>query len=245
MINITLIGTGNVALQLKEVFEKTDGIQVNRIISGRGDFISKIKLKKAKSDIYIIAISDDAISSVSQKLKDSEKLIVHTSGSVSMNALPEGNRRGVFYPLQTFSKNRKIDFQSVPICIETEDKNDLVLLEKLARLVSSSVYEINSEQRKSLHLAAVFVNNFTNHMYHIGNELCDTENIPFEILKPLITETALKVNSLTPFDAQTGPARREDKKTIAKQIAQLAVSNHKKIYQAITNSILNAHGKEL
>ncbi len=248
MIKVTLIGTGNVSWHLNEIFARTKGVTVDAILSSRGNDLSKsVKeiASKDKSDVYIIAVSDDAITPVSQVLKDVKKLFVHTSGSVAMNALSQEGRRGVFYPLQTFSKEREVDFKALPICIEAEKKEDLKLLEELARTVSSSVYEITSQQRKSLHLAAVFVNNFTNHLYQIGSELCEQNNVPFEILKPLIVETARKISSLTPIDSQTGPARRADNETITKQINQLENKNHKEIYKTITESILKTYGKKL
>lgn len=248
MIKVTLIGTGNVASHLNNVFEKSDEVSVIQMISSRGNLSSKIDHQVnaiRESDIYIIAVADDAITAVSNSLSNSSKIIAHTSGSVSMAALPKGTRRGVFYPLQTFSKERKIDFQDIPICIEAEKKEDLKLLEKLAVAISGSVHKVNSEQRKSMHLAAVFVNNFTNHLYHIGNKICEQNELSFDILKPLIAETANKISSLPPIDAQTGPAKREDHKTIRNQIDQLKSQNHKEIYKVLTDSILNTYGKKL
>lgn len=251
MIKVTLIGTGNVSWHLENIFSKTVGVQLLEVLSSRGAAISnylKARQNFAKNDqpdLYIIAVSDDAIRSVSRQLKNSEKLIVHTSGSVSMDILPDENRRGIFYPLQTFSKEREIDFQSVPICIEAQEVNDERLLKELAATITKSIYEVTSAQRKSLHLAAVFVNNFTNHIYQIGNELCNQNEVPFAILKPLISETVRKIESLPPFEAQTGPARRNDRKTIEAQLAQLENKNHKEIYKAITESILKTYEEEL
>lgn len=119
------------------------------------------------------------------------------------------------------------------------------MLQKLAAAISNSVYKITSEQRKSLHLAAVFVNNFNNHLYQIGNELCEQNNVAFDILKPLIAETAKKINTLSPVDAQTGPARRQDEKTIVNQLKQLKNENHIEIYKTLTASILKTYGKKL
>lgn len=248
MIRVTLIGTGNVASHLNNVFERSDEVSVNQMLSSRGNLSSKIDRQvndNQESDIYIIAVADDAIAAVSHSLSNSSKIIAHTSGSVSMSALPKGTRRGVFYPLQTFSKERKVDFQDIPICIEVEKKEDLKLLEKLAVTISGSVHKVNSEQRKSLHLAAVFVNNFTNHLYHIGNKICELNELSFDVLKPLIAETANKISSLPPIDAQTGPAKRADHKTITNQIDQLKNQNHKEIYKVLTASILNTYGKKL
>ncbi len=167
MIKVGLVGTGTVSTHLKEVFSNAPGVDLVQVVQSRGNTLSK-NLKSHKKDgteeqidIYIIAVSYDAINIVSEQFKDSNQLVVHTSGSVSMNVLPNDVRSGVFYPLQTFSKKRKVNFKKIPICIEASENNDLELLRRLAASISDSVYEISSEQRKSLHLAAVFINNFT------------------------------------------------------------------------------------
>ncbi len=248
MLKITLIGTGNLASHLQTVFTTTEGVEVDEVLSSRDNLRLKIheqKSIKQQSDIYIIAVSDDAISLVSQKLNSENLLLVHTSGSIAIDAISDGNRKGVFYPLQTFSKGQEVNFEQIPICIESENKQDLALLETLAQTISKSVYSINSEQRKSLHLAAVFVNNFTNHLYHIGNEICKKQKLPFDILKPLIAETAKKITYLSPSAAQTGPAKRFDEKVILSQLAQLQDENHHKIYKTLTDSILKTYEKKL
>jgi predicted short-subunit dehydrogenase-like oxidoreductase (DUF2520 family) len=198
----------------------------------------------AKADIYIIAVSDDAISKVSLQLPFENRLVVHTSGSVSLDALDKKNRKGSFYPLQTFSKGKEIDFSKIPICLESENKTDFDVLEKVAQSISNTVFKINSEQRKALHISAVFVNNFVNHLYQMGNEICIENNVPFEILKPLILETANKVMTLSPKEAQTGPAKRNDNKTIEAHLDFLSNENQATIYKILTQSIQN-NGKEL
>ncbi len=255
MIKVTLIGTGTVSTHLKEVFTKTDSVEVIQVIPSRGNALSKalkttpnqdeIGLNSEEPDVYIIAVSDDAITSVSELLTKSGKIIAHTSGSVSIDALPNGVRKGIFYPLQTFSKGRKVNFKTVPICIEAEKKEDLELLRRLGESISGSVYKISSEQRKLLHLSAVFVNNFTNHMYQIGNEICEDNQVPFDILKPLISETVEKLDSLPPLEAQTGPAKRSDQQTIQRHLQQLKNETHKEVYQIITKSITETHGEKL
>ena len=160
------------------------------------------------------------------------------------NILNSKNRKGVFYPLQSFSKEKEINFKEVPFCLETAHKLDFELLKKIATLLGSNSYNINSEQRKKLHVAAVFVNNFVNHLYYLGNEICDENNIPFEILKPLIKETSNKIIDLQPFDAQTGPAIRKDSKTINKHL-ELLNENQQKIYSILTKSIIETYGKKL
>ena len=247
MIKIAIVGTGTVSKHLMRAFSNTQEVEVLQVIPSRGKALSRAfnaslshdhsEHKGEQPDVYIIAVSDDAIKIVSQQLAKSKKLVAHTSGSVAMNSLPESTRRGVFYPLQTFSKGREVDFKTIPICIEAEKKEDLELLRRLSMTISESVFEISSKQRKSLHLAAVFVNNFTNHIYQIGNEICHQNEVSFDILKPLITETVEKLDSLSPIDAQSGPAKRHDDETIEKHLNQLKNKTHKEIYQVLTKSI--------
>jgi predicted short-subunit dehydrogenase-like oxidoreductase (DUF2520 family) len=160
-----------------------------------------------------------------------------------MRFLNNKNKRGVFYPLQTFSKSATLDFRNVPICIESTDKNDRKTLKKVAEALNSPCYLINSEQRQALHLTAVFVNNFTNQLYRIAHELTDEKNLEFDILKPLILETAKKVHYLSPYMAQTGPAKRHDKKTIKTHLKLLETHpNYKELYEKLTKSIQKTHG---
>ena len=229
MISILVVGTGNVGTHLYNAFSKVDNINVIQINSRKLDTIHKV-------DITIIAVSDDAIAEVSSKIDND--FVVHTSGSVSLNNLKNKHRKGVFYMLQTFSKDKEIDFSEVPFCLEAENEKDYQLLETLAKLIGKKTFSINSEQRKTLHVAAVFVNNFTNHLYKIGNDICNKNNVPFEILQPLIKETASKIVELSPEKAQTGPAVRNDKKTIKNHL-NLLDKNQQKIYKTLTKSIQN------
>lgn len=246
MIKVVVIGSGNVAQHLIKVMKSAADVQLEqafaRNIKAFNHLLPEEKITSSynelkEADVYIIAVSDDAIASVSTQLPFSGRLVVHTSGSVGMGEADGKNRRGVFYPLQTFSKNKDVDFKSVPLCLETENAEDYMLLEKLARSLSDSVYTINSQQRQALHVAAVFVSNFVNSLYVAGNTICNENNIPFNILKPLIQETAHKVLTIKPKDAQTGPAIRNDKKTLAKHLAFLKDGKHKKIYQLLSESI--------
>ena len=253
MINIVILGGGNVAYHLTNALLQNSAVNVvqvyNRSLEKIGCFKNKTeitnKLSELKdADIYILAVSDNAISQLSSTLNLKNKLVVHTSGSMAMDELKSISNKGVFYLLQTFSKERKIDFSAVPICIEAETEKDLMLLETLATSISKNCYHINSNQRKSLHVAAVFVNNFVNHLYHIGNEICEENNVPFEIFLPLILETANKITKLTPYKAQTGPAIRNDTKTIEKHKAMLT-KNQQDIYTLLTKSIYNTYGEKL
>lgn len=253
MIRITLIGSGNVAQHLIKAFSKSDLVEIMQVFSRKKEALEHLidsdkiitdfsSLKE--SDVYIIAVSDNAINEVSKQFPFDDKLIVHTSGTASIAALDSKNRRGVFYPLQTFSKGKIIDFSVIPICLEAESLSDYVILETIAKSISTSVFQISSEQRKALHVSAVFVNNFTNYLYQIGQEICEEHRVPFEILKPLIQETAEKINTLNPIDAQTGPAKRNDTNTIEAHLGYLTNENQKNIYKTLTQSIQN-NGKKL
>ncbi len=253
MIQITLIGSGNVAQHLIKAFAKSELVEIAQVFSRKKEKLSSIiefdkivndyeDLKEA--DLYIIAVTDNAITEVSQQLPFNNQLVVHTSGTASIETLDDKNRKGVFYPLQTFSKNKEIDFSVIPICLEADNTFDFRVLETVAKSISKAVFPINSEQRKALHVAAVFVNNFTNHLYQIGHEICEENQVPFDILKPLIQETAQKIKTLDPIDAQTGPAKRGDSSTIEAHLEYLTNENQKNIYKILTQSIQH-NGKKL
>ncbi|WP_026752951.1 Rossmann-like and DUF2520 domain-containing protein [Sediminibacter sp. Hel_I_10] len=252
MITVVLIGAGNVATHLYKAFSASEKVSVTQWFNRHRETLESYKneveiiddfsnIKEA--DVYIIAVSDDAISKVSRKLPFKNRLVVHTSGSVIMHDLDKKHRRGVFYPLQTFSKSADIDFLDVPICLEVLDKKDYPLIKTLARAISNNVKRINSDQRAALHLGAVFVNNFTNQLYRVAHEITESQGAEFDLLKPLITETAKKVQNLSPYQAQTGPALRNDKKTIKNHLELIEKSSHKEIYELLTKSIKKTHGR--
>ena len=254
MIRIVILGTGNVAKHLFDAFIAQNTIEIVQVYGRNRRALDKFKAridvtsdfsKIKEADVYIMAISDDAIVDVSKKLPLQKGLVVHTSGSIPMTSLSNNTRRGAFYPLQTFSANRKVVFKEVPMCIEAENRVDYDLLHELASNISNAVIQIDSDQRKSLHLAAVFANNFSNHMYLKAQEVCEQNSIPFDILRPLIKETAAKIQDLPPLDAQTGPAKRNNLGTIEKHLAQLENENQKKIYSLLSKSIQNTYGKKL
>ena len=253
MIKVVVIGFGNVAQHLIKAFAKSSKIDVIQVFSRQKEAMTPLldsnKITDdfddlAEADLYIIAVSDDAIATVSSQLPFENRLVVHTSGSVSLDALNKKNRKGSFYPLQTFSKKAEVEFSQIPIFLESENETDYELLKSVAEVISEKVYKINSEQRKALHVSAVFVNNFVNYLYQMGNEICIENKVPFEVLKPLILETANKVMSLSPKEAQTGPAIRNDEQTIASHLDFLSDENQKNIYKILTQSIQN-NGKKL
>lgn len=185
-------------------------------------------------DLYIIAVKDDAVGEVAQRCPSSA-LVVHTAGSVAMDVIPQ-KRRGVLYPMQSFTKGRRIDWSRVPFFIEASSESDSALLEAFARKLSPSVWRLSSEQRKTLHLAAVWVSNFPNHLWTVASDLLEREHVPFSVMLPLIEETAAKVHDLTPRDAQTGPARRSDLKVMQAHEAMLP-DDLRLLYHLLSNSI--------
>ena len=253
MNSIVIFGAGNVATHLYKSLEHSENFQVIQVYNrtkenlsffeGKVDTISNLNdLKQA--NIYILALKDDIIASIANSLPYKNALTLHTSGATSIEALVNLKRRGVFYPLQTFSKNKEVDFSKVPICIEANHKEDEDLLEKLGLEISKNVYRIDSSQRKHLHVAAVFVSNFVNYMYTVGENICIKNQIPFEILHPLILETAEKATKIGPMQSQTGPAKRNDTEVINKH-QNLIFTQQQEIYKIITKSIQDLHGKEL
>ena len=254
MISVIILGAGNVATHLFKAFKKADAIEIKQWYNRNLDFIEQFKHeveitndieKIVEADVYILAVSDDAIHDLSVKLPFSERFVVHTSGAMTLHQLDKKHDRGVFYPLQTFSKDVEIDFANVPFCLEVENKSNYEILNKLCESIGSPYYKINSEQRSSLHLAAVFVNNFVNQLYRIGHEITESTSVDFNILKPLITETARKIENLSPYRAQTGPALRHDKKTIKKHLKLLNNEQHQEIYKLLTKAIQQTHDQKL
>ncbi len=252
MKSIIILGTGNVATHVFRALKNTSNFEVIQVFNHQPSSLEGFKTVPTTSnydeilpaDIYLIAVKDDQISKVSENLNSRNSLVVHTAGGKAMDILNRHNRFGVFYPLQTFSKKRDIEFYHIPVCIESNNESDLQLLESLAGEISRNVYKINSAQRRSLHVAAVFVSNFVNYLYSEGENICIKNDIPFEILLPLIKETAQKVTNMSPREAQTGPAIREDREVINSHMEQLD-EEQQKIYALLTRSIQNIHGKKL
>jgi predicted short-subunit dehydrogenase-like oxidoreductase (DUF2520 family) len=252
MIRVSIIGSGNVAQHLIKVFSLNTDIELVQIfVRNKKTVLELISADKIFSnykdfipvDVVIIAVTDGAIELVYQELPFTSQLIVHTSGTFSLEVLKNKNRIGVFYPLQTFSKSKEVDFKTIPICIEAQNENDYKTLECVAHAISNSVHRINAKQRLSLHVAAVYVCNFTNYMYAIGNDICNLNNLSFEILIPLIQETANKIMLLSPAMAQTGPAIRKDTGTLKTHLDFLTNDNQKEIYKLLTKSIIDNGNK--
>lgn len=251
--NISFIGSGNVASHLaialfrnnfsiKQVFSKSFKNANSLAKKVNAQPIESMSQLSNNADLYIIAVPDDAIENIINQFPFKDKLVVHTSGSVNLESFSKKQFQhfGIFYPLQTFSKKIAVDFKHIPFCLEANTSANLKVIEKITKQLSDKVYHVNSEQRKLLHLAAVFACNFSNNMYQIAFDICQQNQLNFDILKPLIVETANKIVNQTPLEAQTGPAKRNDVKTIEKHLALL--DNQKKyqeIYRLVTENILS------
>lgn len=253
MLKIVILGTGNLAKHLYSAFSKAGHVKIVQVVGRNrealGLFPAHVSTSNdfnaiADADLYLIAVKDDAITEVSGHLLDKEGLVAHTSGAMGLDAIQPKNK-GVFYPLQTFTKGKTVDYRSIPICIEAAQKGSIGTLRTLAGSISENVHFIDSEKRKKLHLAAVFVNNFTNYLYGVGEELCLEEGISFDLLKPLIMETAEKVQNISPIDAQTGPARRNDVKSMEGHLELLNKKEHMTLYKLLSQAIKRAHEKKL
>jgi predicted short-subunit dehydrogenase-like oxidoreductase (DUF2520 family) len=226
-MRITLVGSGNVATHLAAALKNAGHaiVQVySRAIQNaallayhvKAEAIDDLKSINTDTDLFIIATKDDAIGPIAEQLAVHQKLMVHTSGATDLySLLAFSDNAGVLYPLQTFSKTKEVDFRNVPLCIEAKDDVITKVLEQLAQTISNKVYHINSEKRKALHLAAVFACNFPNYLYTIAQQLTAKQGLDFELLRPLIQETAEKVQNANPAMVQTGPAIRNDENTMA------------------------------
>jgi len=202
------------------------------------DYTDQLNLIIPKADYYIFSIKDDALIEVLENLPILEGLCLHTAGSVPMDIFSSfTNQYGVMYPLQTFSKDRNIDFSEVPFFIEASNQDSLLKLQTLVQDLSKKIYTLDSEKRKHLHLAAVFACNFTNHMYTLSSDILEQIGIETTVLNPLIEETARKIKTTHPKQAQTGPAVRYDINIINKHIEMIEDDGIKQIYQLLSQSI--------
>lgn len=252
---VTLIGAGNLATQLGKALCKA-GIEIVQVYSRTMEsartlatvldntaFTNKTDEIDLSAGLILVAVADDAIGQVLDQLDLRYNLVAHTAGSIPLNFLAKYSEKcGVFYPLQTFSRFRDVDFTEIPVCLEGSSPEILAGLKELAGKVSGSVYEINSEERRILHLAAVFACNFVNHLYDLGSRLLGQQGLPFDLLKPLIRETALKVMEMDPYDAQTGPAKRNDEVIIGNHLNLLNDQPElREIYRVLTKSIFQTN----
>ncbi|MDR0865080.1 MAG: DUF2520 domain-containing protein [Candidatus Symbiothrix sp.] len=251
-MNIVLIGAGNVATQLGTALQEK-GFPIVQVYSHtlasakslgsqlQVDYTNQIKAIRTDADIYFFAVKDSVLPEILKSLPALSGLLVHTAGSIPMDVFAGySGRYGVLYPLQTFSKSRKISLDTVPLFIEANHPADENLLEEIALSLSNRVIRLTSEKRKHLHLAAVFACNFTNHLYATAAQILEEQDLPWDVLLPLIEETAAKVKDLHPKEAQTGPAVRYDKNVIDKHLAMLKNDpGQQEIYRMLSQSIRN------
>lgn len=250
-MKLTLIGSGNVATHLGAAF-KNAGHRIVQVYSRnmqqaallayhvQAEAIDDLKQISPETDMFIIAVKDDAIDALAAQLSAFNKPIVHTSGGTDINILtPYTEQAGVFYPLQTFSKTKELDFRSVPLCIEGATSEITAILTELAQSISNNVYQVNSAQRSILHVAAVFACNFPNYLYELARGLLAQYQLSFDLLRPLIMETAEKVQGSLPADVQTGPAVRNDINTMNKHLEMLQNEpGLQQIYELLSQGII-------
>lgn len=251
MKSIVLFGSGNVATHLFRAISRAENFKIIQIFNHRSEPLEAFKgIVKVTSeienivpaDVYLFAVKDNAIAKIAEELVYKDALMLHTSGAVPIDVFSGFKRSGVLYPLQTFSKNKEVDFKEIPICIESV--SDPEMLEELASVLSEKIFRITSYQRKSIHVAAVFVSNFVNYLYSEGEKICKNNDVPFELLHPLMVETAMKATRISPVDAQTGPALRGDHSVINSHL-ELLNPDQQEIYSILTRSIQTLHGKKL
>ncbi len=252
---IGLIGTGNIAWHLGRYFENA-GHTITDIYSRNADVAStfakdfynasssdSLDFSSSKAEVFILAVSDNAIQPLSQEIQLPEhSVLAHTSGAVSLDHLGYAHtpNTGVFYPLQTFSKGKKVDIDHVPICIEGSSDLASSTLTSLAKSVSSNVQTVTSQKRRSIHLAAVFACNFSNHMFTVSKEIMNAQNVDFKLIQPLIAETLSKSLEIGPENSQTGPAKRNDLETLDQQYAALSNDpDTAELYRLISQHIID------
>lgn len=255
--SVVLIGAGNVAwhighslvknnIKIKQVISKSEASCSQLAEDLSCDYKTDLKKIDPSTDLYIISVSDKSVLEVVNSLNTDNQFVVHTSGSINMDVF-EGKviNHGVLYPFQTFTKNVPVIFNKVPLCVEANSPENLEKLIDFAHNLSDIVKVINSDERSILHLSAVFACNFTNHMFYLAQKIVQDKGLDFEILKPLIKETVSKIDNLSPQDAQTGPAVRNDYNVIEKHLKMLEdIPEIRDIYSIISKSISTWHKKD-
>lgn len=248
-MRIVVVGSGNVAESLAQAIAEADGLELVQIYARneeRGRKVAELadtewsNTSLAEADLYLISVSDNAVADVAKSLQIPENAVVaHTAGCCPMDALAPHAHRAVFYPFQTFSVGRKVDFTEGYIFVEGATNLALQAVEKAARALTKNVLPADSARRAVIHLSGVFACNFANAMYANAAEVLEKEGLPFDIVAPVIAETAKKaIESKNPAQSQTGPARRGDSQTLDRHRAMLADKQRtKEIYDKISEDI--------
>ncbi len=248
--HIIILGAGNLAYHLSKAFRK-EGLIIDQIYARDADdaanlarqldvsWCSDINKIKNNADAYFFCLTDKGIAEILAKTSFTDQLLIHLSGSIEMEVFKgKSSNYGVFYPLQTFSKDRELSFRNIPICLEANSPETLKLLEELAYKLSDDVRAIDSAQRAILHIAAVFACNFSNYLFMIAENILKENNIDFKIIAPLIQETAKKAIDIIPSEAQTGPAKRKDIHIINNHLEVLKkYPQYQEIYRLLTERI--------
>jgi len=246
-----IIGSGNVAYHLVKAF-KQNNLEIHQIFGRNEGELSKISNefhipysteKLEDAELYIIAVSDSAVENVSELIKNENALVAHTSGSLPMKIMNGNYRKASFYPLQTFSKNKNLDYSKIPFFIEADNQIDEKSLMELASIISDNVEVSTYEKRKYIHLTAVFACNFVNHLFARAKEISDSQDLDFNYFIPLIDETVEKIHHLDPKSAQTGPAVRGDERILQLHEELISDEEHLKIYRLMNESIKKMYEK--
>lgn len=256
-MEVVFIGSGNVATHLALALQEK-GVTIAQVYSRtqknaatlaeklNTTYTTDITEVYDKADIYFYALKDGSFRQTLKSFDLPDAIHVHTAGSIAISDFDGiATRYGVFYPLQTFSKEKVIDFSKIPICIEAINSDVQKKLLEIAELLNCKTYLITSEQRKKIHLAAVFACNFSNYMYDISSQILEDIGVSFEIMHPLIMETAEKIQNINPYQAQTGPAVRYDENIISKHLRMLKNRRDlRKIYKLVSKDINKRHKKK-
>jgi predicted short-subunit dehydrogenase-like oxidoreductase (DUF2520 family) len=258
-MNVSFIGSGNLATHLATALDNTD-FPVREVFSPNiknakalveklyeAKAVPSLDFSSSRSKIFIIAVPDDEIRGVIEQLIiPANAILLHTSGSqpISLFGYAPTNNTGVFYPLQTFTKEKKVDWREIPIFIESENPETEKVMLSMANAISKKIIKITSAQRKALHVAAVFASNFTNHMLTLANDIASNNKIDFNYLKPLIVETINKSLSIGPENAQTGPAKRGDLEVLDNHMQFLEYDQTlSEIYRIVSQHILDRYSE--
>jgi predicted short-subunit dehydrogenase-like oxidoreductase (DUF2520 family) len=234
-LSAAMRNAGNTVVQVYSRTEESAQTLANRL---QAEWTTDLKKLVPDADLYVFSLKDDVLAEAIVRVRPNDALWIHTAGSISMDVFGHHVERcGVLYPLQTFSGKREVDFRHIPCFVEARLPADELLLCGIAGQISGNVQMLASEKRKYLHLAAVYACNFTAHMYAVAAKILEQQDISWEVLLPLIDETAAKVHALTPAQAQTGPAVRNDRRVMHMHEDMLADADMKRIYQLISNHI--------
>ena len=249
-MNIVLLGSGNIATHLGnilyrnnfnvfEIYNKHD--KSGSILAEKlnAKFINNLSEINKNADLYIISVIDDYIEELVSELEINNGIVVHTSGTKGIELLNKFDNYGVFYPLQTFSKNTELNYDNIPFLLEANTKENVDKLKDFTSTFSNNIFDINTEKRRVIHTSAVFACNFTNYMFSVAEDILNKNNISFDILKPLIMETVDKAIANSPAKSQTGPAKRKDLNVINEHLKLLEFDkDYQKIYGLLSENII-------